>query len=45
MVGGLDASQKHRKMQAEPPIPAFSDTSQHKGILDKRRLLAFLNAD
>src|SRR5262249_41153904 len=45
MVGGLDASQKHRKRQAQPPIPAFSNTSQHKGILEEQRLFAFFKAD
>jgi hypothetical protein len=32
-------------MQAEPPIPAFSITSQHKGILEEQGLLTFLKAD
>src|SRR5262249_38745227 len=40
-----DASQKHQKMQAEPPIPAFSNTSQHKGILEEQGPLAFFKAD
>jgi hypothetical protein len=32
-------------MEAEPPIPAFSITSQHKGILEEQGRLTFLKAD
>jgi hypothetical protein len=45
MVDGLDASQNTRKGTVKPPIPAFSNTSQHKGILEEQGLLAFLKTD
>jgi hypothetical protein len=41
----LDASQNTRKGTVKPPIPAFSNTSQHKGILEEQGLLAFLKTD
>jgi hypothetical protein len=41
----MDASQNTRKGTVKPPIPAFSITSQHKGILEEQGLLAFLRAD
>jgi hypothetical protein len=41
----LDASQKHQKRHGHAPIPAFSITSEHKGILEKQGLLTFFKAD
>jgi hypothetical protein len=45
MVDGLGASQNTRKSTVKPPIPAFSITSQHKGILEEQGLLPFLKTD
>src|SRR5580700_3388081 len=45
MVDGLDASKNTRKGTVKPPIPAFSITSQHKGILEEQGLLPFLKTD